>query len=296
MNKVFRLLAICAISIVSASLSVASAQIYKTVDYPGATSTLLIGGPNLQGTSVGIETTAGFQHGLILTAKGEFTAIDPPGSTLTSPNYINDENVVVGNYLDASGVTHGFILNRGHYTIFNVPGALATALSSINLEGEMTGFTCLVDPTCEAPPYKSFTVSTRGEITSFNPFGAISSFAAGVNVFGAVVGTYTDSGGMTHGYQLKNGNFTSNDFPGSILTFNGGINPQGEIVGFYTDTSNVTHSFLLKDGSYTGFDPPGATYSNAGGINLSNIIVGFFIDSKHVAHGYIRTPQPEWPN
>jgi uncharacterized membrane protein len=280
----------------SASLPVASAQTYKTVDFPGATATLLIGGPNPQGTSVGIEITAGFQHGFTLTADGKFTVLDPPGSALTSPNYINAENVVVGNYLDASSVTHGFILFRGHYTIFDVPGALATALSSINAVGEMTGFTCLTDPTCEAPPYKSFTVSTRGEITSFNPFGAISSFASGVNLFGTVVGTYTDSGGNTHSYQLCHGDFTSNDFPDAILTFNGGLNAQGDIVGFYTDASNVTHSFLLRHGAYTGFDPPGATYSNAGGINASGIIAGFYFDSANVAHGYIRTPRREESN
>jgi hypothetical protein len=293
-NKAFRFLAMCAIGFAFATIPVASAQTYKTVDYPGATATLLIGGPNPQGTSVGIEVTAGFQHGLVLTAAGEFTVIDPPGSTLTSPNYIDAEDVVVGNFLDASKVTHGFILYKGHYTTFDVPGALATALSSVNPWGEMTGFTCLEDPTCEAPPYKSFTVSRRGEITSFNPFGAVSSFASGVNALGTVVGTYTDSGGMTHGYQLCHGNFTSNDFPGAILTFNGGINLQGEIVGFYTDTSNVTHSFLLSDGTYTGFDPPGATYSNAGGVNASGIIVGFYLDSANVAHGYIRTPRRSW--
>jgi hypothetical protein len=290
-DSVSKVLRVLAISVAFATLSIAWAQTYKTVDFPGATATLLIGGPNPQGTSVGIEITAGFQHGFILTAGGDFTVIDPPGSTLTSPNYIDAEDVVVGNFLDASGVTHGFILYRGHYTTFDIPGALATALSSINSWGEMTGFTCLVDPTCEAPPYESFTVSPRGEITQFNPFDAPSSFAAGVNLFGTVVGTYTDSGGVTHGYQLSHGDFTSNDFPHSILTFNGGINPQGDIVGFYTDTSNVTHSFLRSHGSYTGFDPPGATYSNAGGINASGIIVGFYVDSAGVAHGYIRTPR-----
>jgi hypothetical protein len=289
-NKVFRFLAMCAISVALATLSMAWAQTYKTVDFPGATATLLIGGPNPQGTSVGIEITAGFQHGFILTAGGEFRVIDPPGSALTAPNYIDGEDVVVGNFLDASGVTHGFILYRDHYTTFDVPGALATVLSGIMPSGEMTGFTCLVDPTCEAPPYESFIVSRRGEITSFNPFGAPSSFASGLNPSGTVVGTYTDSGGVTHGYQLYHETFTSNNFPGSIYTFNGGVNPEGEIVGYYTDTSNVSHSFLLNHGVYTSFDPPGATFSDAGGINSSGIIVGFYLDSANVAHGYIRTP------
>jgi hypothetical protein len=266
-------------------------QTYTTVDFPGATATLLVGGPNAEGTSVGIEITAGVQHGIVVTAEGRFTVIDPPDSTLTAPNYITAENLVVGNFEDSHQVNHGFILYRGRYTTFNVPGALATVLSGANSAGEMTGFTCTTDPTCEAPPYESFTVSPRGEITRFNPFGAPSSFASGLNPQGTVVGTYTDSSGVTHGYELQHESFTSNDFPGSILTFNGGINAEGDIVGFYTDTSNVTHSFLRSHGDYTSFDPPGATYSNAGGINASGVIAGFYLDSANVAHGYIRTPR-----
>jgi hypothetical protein len=52
----------------------------------------------------------------------------------------------------------------------------------------MTGLTCLVDPTCENRPYEGFTVSRQGEITSFNPFNAVSSFATVVNPSGTVVG------------------------------------------------------------------------------------------------------------
>jgi hypothetical protein len=64
MNKVFRFLAIGAISVAFATLSIASAQSYTTYDYPGATATTLNGGPSLQGTSVGccsaLLTTWGF--------------------------------------------------------------------------------------------------------------------------------------------------------------------------------------------------------------------------------------------
>jgi hypothetical protein len=289
-NRVFRFLTIYAISIAIGTVSLAWAQTYTTINFPGATATLLVGGPNPQGTSVGIEITAGVQHGIVVTAAGVFTVIDPPGSTLTAPNYITAEGLVVGNFEDANHVNHGFILNRGRYVTFDIPGALATVLSGANSSGEMTGFTCTSDPTCEAPPYESFTISSRGVVTRFNPFGAPSSFASGLNPQGIVVGTYTDSSGVTHGYELEHGAFTSNDFPGSLLTFNGGINAEGAIVGFYTDAANVTHSFLRSHGDYTSFDPPGATYSNAGGINASGVIAGFYLDSANVAHGYIRKP------
>ena len=52
-NKAFRFLAMCVISTAFATLSTAWGQTYKTIDFPGATATLLIGGPNPQGTSVG---------------------------------------------------------------------------------------------------------------------------------------------------------------------------------------------------------------------------------------------------
>ena len=102
MNKVLRFLTMCAISVAFATLTMAWGQTYTTVDFPGATATLLVGGPNAEGTSVGIEITAGVQHGLIVvTAEGRFTVIDPPDSTLTAPNYITAENLVVGNFEDS---------------------------------------------------------------------------------------------------------------------------------------------------------------------------------------------------
>ena len=60
MTKVFRFLAICTIGIAFATSSIAWAQTYTAVDFPGAVLTELIGGPNPQGTSVGGYTlTAG---------------------------------------------------------------------------------------------------------------------------------------------------------------------------------------------------------------------------------------------
>jgi uncharacterized membrane protein len=278
----------CVIGVAFATLS--AAQTYTTLDFPGAAATLLAGGPNPDGTIVGQETTGGVSHGFIYKA-GVFKVFDPPGSTLTLPNFIADDGTIGGQFLDASQVTHGFILYKGHYTTFNAPGAAGTGLSGLNPAGEMTGFACLKDPTCEAAPYESFVVSKQGVITQFNPPGGVSSFASAVNPQSEVVGTYSDNEGVSHGYELYHGKFVSNNFPESTFTFDGGINPQGDIVGFYTDTSNVSHSFLLSHGEYTGFDPPDATFSDAAAINECGIIVGFYFDSANVSHGYIRTPQ-----
>jgi hypothetical protein len=294
MIKVLRFFAICTLSVAFATLSIAWAQTYTAVNYPGAIATTLNGGPDPQGTSVGSYTdTSNVIHGFTLTAKGVFTPFDPPGSTLTTPNFISPQGVIVGAYNDSGGVSHGFILSGGNYTTLDFPGAAGTTLTGLNPSGEMSGFNCS-DPACgttgKTTTDHSFTVSKKGAFTSFDPPGAVSDTASTVNPSGAVVGAYTDSGGVTHGYLLYHGTFVTTDFPGATFTFDGGNNPAGNIIGAWTDSGGVTHGFLLSNGTYTSFDYPGATLTDASGINPGGVIVGIYVDSASVSHGFIRTP------
>lgn len=290
MAKMFRFIALWASTLVLATLSIATAQTFTTIDYPGATATTLNGGPNPQGTSVGTYTdTAGVTHGFTLTRTGVFTAFDPPGSTATTPNFISPQGTIVGAYIDATGVSHGFILSGGQYSKVDFPAAAGTSLTSINPSGEITGFSCVV-ASCATGPFEGFTLSKFGAFHGFNPPGSDNSQATVVDPNGEVVGAFEDSDGAVHGYVLRDGTFTTNDFPGATLTFNGGSNAAGAIVGEYIDTAGVAHSFLLNDGTYTSFDPPGATSSDATGINPSGVTVGLFADAAGVLHGYIRMP------
>jgi hypothetical protein len=291
MTKVFHLLA-CTVYVVLATSSIAPAQTYKTIDFPGAVATTLNGGPDPQGTSVGTYTdTANVLHGFTLTATGVFTPFDPPGSTATTANFITPQGVIVGGYLDAAGTSHGFILQNGAYKTLDFPGAAGTQLTGRNPAGAMTGFSCVV-ASCASGVTHSFTVSTTGVFTGFDPPGAVSSTASTVNPSGRIVGAYTDANGVTHGYLLYHNKFVALDFPGSLFTFAGGNNANGDIVGAYSLTKNaaVLHSFLLRNGVFTGFDPPGAPFSDAAGINPGGIIVGFFVDTAGAAHGFVRRP------
>lgn len=290
MIKVFRFVAVCSIAFAFATLSIAWAQSYTTVDFPGAVATTLNGGPDPQGTAVGSWTdAANVTHGFTLSKKGVFTSFDPPGSTATTPNFITPQRDIVGGYLDSAGASHGFILSGGTYTTVDFPGAAGTVLTGRNPSGEMAGQECVV-ASCASGVTHSFTVSKKGVFTSFDPPGAVSSLAANVNPSGTVVGAYTDSGGATHGYMLYHGTFATINFPGATLTFAGANNPSGDVVGEEIDAANVAHSFLLSNGVFTSFDPPGATLSDASGINPGGTIVGIFVDSANVVHGYIRTP------
>lgn len=296
MIKVFRFLAICTIGVAFAS-SIARAQSFKQVDVPfaGAILTELAGGPNPQGTSVGIWEDSGFVvHGFTLTAKGVFTSFDAPGSIFTELSFISPTGVIVGLDLDSTSVSHGFILNGGKYTTVDVPGAAGTALSGISPSGEISGFTC-TDSACGntglANIEHSFVRSKEGVFTIFDPPGAISSNASTVNPSGEVVGAYTDNAGNGHGYLFSHGTFTTVDFPGAIFTFIGGGNPEGDVAGEYLDAAGVGHAFLLSKGVFTSFDPPGTVFFSGGfGINPAGVIVGAFEDSSRAIHGYVRTP------
>jgi hypothetical protein len=195
MIKVFRFLAICTISVAFATLSIALAQTYKTVDFPGAIATTLNGGPNPEGTDIGSYTdTSSVTHGFQL-KKGVFTSFDPPGSTATTPNWISPQGVIVGSYLDAASVSHGFILAGGNYTTVDFAGAAGTVLTSLNPSGQYSGYSCMV-ASCLSGVTHSFVISKKGAFTSFDPPGAVSSLAVTVIASGAVFGSYTDGAGV----------------------------------------------------------------------------------------------------
>src|SRR6516165_11355489 len=191
MTTASRFLAMGAISVALATSSIASAQTYTTIDFPGAVSTTLNGGPNPEGTNIGSYTdTGGITHGFML-KKGVFTSFDPPGSVGTTPNWISPQGVIVGSFIDAGGASHGFILSGGTYTTLDFPGAAGTVLTSNNPSGQLSGFSCVV-ASCASGVLHSFLVSKQGAFTSFDPPGAVSSQANTVNPSGKVFGAYTD--------------------------------------------------------------------------------------------------------
>jgi len=110
----------------------------------------------------------------------------------------------VGQYVDSKNVSHGFILNAGNYTTVDFPGAAGTVLTGLNPSGEMSGFSC-ADTPCLVGPFHSFIVSKKGAFEGFDPPGAVSSTASTVNPSGVVVGAFTDSSGVLHGYLWNTG-------------------------------------------------------------------------------------------
>jgi probable HAF family extracellular repeat protein len=114
----------------------------STFSYPGAnvTNTYVLG-QNESGAIVGSykTTTEDEEHGFLRTAHGKFRRIDYPGSLQTEAFGINDAGDVVGRYLDASGVNHGFLLSDGDFTTFDAAGPNTFAWG-INSKGNIVGW------------------------------------------------------------------------------------------------------------------------------------------------------------
>ena len=267
---------------------------YTSVDFPGAVATTLNGGPNPEGTNIGTYTdTSGVIHGFTL-QNGIYTTIDPPGSSLTVPNWISPQGEIVGEYLDAAGVAHGFTLADGIYATVDYPGAGGSALDGLNPPGEMVGFFCTTAALCTAGFEHSYVRTKDGGFVAFDPPGASSSLAASVTSSGVIVGSYAINGGSvngnTLGYKLDQGVLTTIQYPNSVSTFAGAINFEGTIVGDWVDAAGNGHGFILNGSTFSSFDFPGGAFTDAAGINPNGVIVGIYFTADGAEHGFIRTP------
>jgi uncharacterized membrane protein len=68
------------------------------------------------------------------------TSFQFPGSLSTQALGVNNLGEIVGDYLDAGGVMHGFLDNLGAFTTLDPTGSTATTINGINDEGTVVGF------------------------------------------------------------------------------------------------------------------------------------------------------------
>jgi hypothetical protein len=187
-----------------------------------------------------------------------FVTVAPPGSVDTRPFGITDSGDVVGLYFTADNKVHGFLVTRGVYTSIDVPGAIRTNALGIT------------------------------ELQSHSPDDQVPGAARGL----AVVGRYDTPDNVAHGYLLRDGTFTTIDYPypagyaGTRFTIATGINPRGDIVGRYQGTDGLFHGFTLVDGEFTTIDHPAGRSIHALGINHRGDLAGYYEDHSRKLHGF----------
>src|SRR5439155_26361388 len=114
---------------------------------------------------------------------------------------------IVGREIDASGISHGFLLSGGKFTVIDYPAAVWTDAVGINRNGQVVGAYSLLD----SGGLKGVTgyLLSRGVFTSISFPGAGHTQAWRINDSGQIVGRYLGVDGNFHLYLLTNGGFST---------------------------------------------------------------------------------------
>lgn len=192
-------------------------------------------------------------RGYLRSSSGVFTPIDFPVSQVpssypsdgyiqTMPIKITPTGIVVGCFHhlgnDYDHTMHGFVYRDGQYSFLPVEGSMHNSLTP---DGRIIVGVWYADLT----HYHSYVV-VDGVYRTFDPPRAVISAAYDINPRGEIVGNYTDSSGVTHGYLLNATGFTTLDYPNATMTQLRGINARGDIVGFYFDAHGALHGLLAS--------------------------------------------------
>ena len=231
-----------------------------------------------------------------------YASVDFPNAIRTRAWGINPGGVIVGDYLDSSRVSHGFLLSEGHYVTVDVPGSLIgltgtlpTSLRGVSPGGDIVG-DYFAPPGSSAectlagsPPCIKGFLLHRGVFSTVLFPGHSGSIPQRITPNGNIYGCYHDVDlmGSMFGFTRTANGFTSIDVPASMHT---GATPDGSmVVGLYTDMAMATHGYVLRNGTLQSFDVPSSTFTQAWDINPGANIVGDFKDSAGVFHGFLQT-------
>ena len=173
---------------------------FTTIDPPGSTMTNAWS-INTAGNIVGAYTdSTGVFHGFTLQGT-RYTSFDAPnGSILTEFTGINNHNQRVGIYDDSAGVEHGFTLVGTTFSDVTAPGAttVVTATDRINDSAEIVGL--FGDDV--AGPFMGYSRNAAKKFHTIVFPGSTETRCRGLNNGGTVVGRFTDTGGVIHGYMM----------------------------------------------------------------------------------------------
>ena len=213
-----------------------------------------------------------------------YTTLDDPSANNNTQAFgINASGQIVGEYIDASNHTHGFLYSNGTYTTLDDPSASATGGTvalGINDLGQIVG------NYGDASGGHGFLYNNGSYTTLNDPFATTSTTAFGINDAGQIVGFYLGNDGNFHGFLYDPNSGISPPYfnladPGTQGTFARGINAAEQIAGTYQNASGV-HGFLLRGPEYITLDDPLAIGGTVAlGMNDTGQIVGHFNNGLH---------------
>jgi hypothetical protein len=218
-----------------------------------------------------------------------YCSFDVPGARVTRPLGMNDRGDIIGLYVDAANLTHGFLLKGGcdgELSTQDVPGARTTFPRGINNRGDVVG-----RYTLPGSPIEHGYTMIEGVFATVNFPGAAQSALRFINDRGDIAGKYLDAAGKQHGFSLIDGVFATVDFPGSRTSDLFVITNSGIALGDWTEPVPppvIVHGYRVERGVITVADVPGYTGATLPRwMNDRGDVVGIVIDAAGIRHGYL---------
>jgi hypothetical protein len=220
------------------------------------------------------------------------TTFDYPGAgNNTLPQKINERGDIVGEFIDSSGVTRGFVrFSDGSFSAPIVDPNDTVGFTEgrgINNPRTVVGDYVISDGTVH-----SFLLS-GGTFTEYDLPGALQTNLLGINEPGDLTGTFDPGNGIFQAFIDRGGTITSYSVPGALLTLAYEINNSKKLtVGYFVDASGVLHGqYRDRNGAlHFPIDPPGSVGTVLFGLNNRNWVVGRYGDASGATHGLFFVP------
>jgi uncharacterized membrane protein len=221
------------------------------------------------------------------------TTFDYPGTgNSTLPQKINERGDVVGEYIDSTGVTRGFVrFSDGSFSdpIVDPNDSVGfTEGRGINNSRTIAGDYVISDGTLH-----SFFLS-NGTFAEYDVPGAAQTNLLSINDTGDFTGGFDpDGSGIFQGFVSVGGTLTSFSVPDAASTFAYEINNSNRlVVGYYIDGSGILHGYYRDTNGALHFpiDPSGSTTTVLFGLNDRNWVMGRYADSAGATHGLFFVP------
>ncbi len=221
------------------------------------------------------------------------TTFDYPGTgNLTLPQKINERGDIVGEYIDSTGVTRGFVrFSDGSFSdpIVDPNDTVGfTEGRGINNSRTVAGDYAISDGTLH-----SFFLS-GDTFTEYDVPGAVQTNLLSINDAGDFTGGFDpDGSGVFQAFVSVAGTLTSFSVPGAASTFAYEITNSNQlVVGYFIDGSGILHGYYRDANGALHFpiDPSGSVATVLFGLNDKNWVVGRYADSSGATHGLFFVP------
>ena len=223
--------------------------VFETYDFPGAKNTYFYALSNTGIAAGHYEDSNGLHHGVVL-ENGEFRQYDFPGAVETFVHGISDATgALTGNYIDASGVRHGFSGD----TIVEFPGAAETYADFVNAHGSIVGSYVDAEGIYEGyvrivdGRFLPFHFRTTADLRHFIDTPELEYiFLHGISDLGVIVARSKAVGDVPRTYVGGTEGLHELQFPGSVSTEGWNINQDGSVVGHYDSVDGRRHGFYRQ--------------------------------------------------